>query len=338
MNANYSYNFDFKKLVNVVKKRLKQYIIIVVASVIIGLIVAFSIPKSYTTKVKLIPETPPNGVLSGNLNSLTSLMGLNVNGMSSDAIFPEIYPEVIRSTTFLLDIAKIRVETADKSLSTSYYDYIANYQKSPWWNFLFRLFDSNKDTTNVNNLNTFKLDKNQAGVMDAINGSINCSENKDDGIITICVTTQDPLISAVMADSVMVRLQDYITEYRTNKARNDFDNIEKMYKEAKANYEKARRKYSSFADRNQDLIMQSYRSSQDELENEMQLQYNIYTQVSTQLQLAKAKIIEKTPVYAVLQPATIPYRHSAPKKSLIILAFIAVGCFGYTLYLMYRIS
>ena len=83
-------------------------------------------------------------------------------------------------------------------------------------------------------------------------------------------------------------------------------------------------------------MLESYKAKESDLENEMQLQYNIYTQLTTQLQMARAKVIEKTPVYAILQPTTVPYRHSSPKKSIIVLAFLFVGCMGYTAYLMLK--
>lgn len=52
---------------------------------------------------------------------------------------------------------------------------------------------------------------------------------------------QDPLISASLTDTVMHCLQNYITNYRTNKARHDLAFTEKLYKEAKADYEKAQK-------------------------------------------------------------------------------------------------
>ena len=66
---------------------------------------------------------------------------------------------------------------------------------------------------------------------------------------------QDPLISASLTDTVMHCLQNYITNYRTNKARHDLAFTEKLYKEAKADYEKAQKKYATFADANQNVVL-----------------------------------------------------------------------------------
>lgn len=336
METNNSYNFDFKKIITIALQNKKGYVITFFSSVVLGLIVGFSIPKTYTTKVMLAPESSSESALGGSLSSLTSLVGINMNGMSVDAIFPEIYPDVVRSTTFLVGLSEIHVQSADKKISTTLYDYIANEQKYPWWLYPVELFDGDDEATAKKKLNAYRLDEEQAEVIKAINEFITCSVNKTTGVITITATAQDPLISAVLADSVRVRLQDFITDYRTSKARNDLNNIQKLYREAKANYDKARQKYAAYSDANQDLVLESFKATVNDLENEMQLKYNIYTQLTAQLQMARAKLIEKTPVYAVLQPAVVPYRHSAPKKSLVLLAFVFVGCMGYTVYLMFK--
>ena len=77
----------------------------------------------------------------------------------------------------------------------------------------------------------------------------------------------------------------------------------------------AQQKYARFMDGNQNIIMQSFRTEQERLQNEMNLAYGVFTQVSQQLQLAKAKVQEITPVYTVVQPATVPLRPAKPNKS-----------------------
>ncbi len=330
-----SYNFDFSTIKSLVLENRKIYLVIIIISLILGVVVSFSIPKSYTTKIMLAPENSSESSLSSSLSSLTSLMGINMGGiMSTDAIFPDIYPDVVKSTDFLVELSKIPVESRDKKVSTTLYSYMENHQKSPWWISMFKSFFKKKDTSK--NLNALHLTKKQGNVIENIGDNISCNVTKDNGVIIIKATAQDPLISMTIADSVSSRLQDFIINYRTNKARNDLAHIQKLYKEAKNRYDKARQVYSTFADSNQDLVLTAFKAKEDDLENEMQLQYNIYSQVAMQLQMARAKVIEKTPVYAVLQAASIPYRHSSPKRLFIIFAFFLVGIFVYTAYLMFK--
>ena len=111
---------------------------------------------------------------------------------------------------------------------------------------------------------------------------------------------------------------------------------EKLFDEAKEQYAKARRLYSSYADTNQELQLQSFRGKLEDLENEMQLKYNIYTQVTEQLQLARAKVQERTPAFTVVQSATVPVKHSNTPKVFILAVFILIGIAIHLCVLTYR--
>lgn len=110
---------------------------------------------------------------------------------------------------------------------------------------------------------------------------------------------------------------------------------EKLYGEAKASYESAQKKYANFVDANQNIILLSYRAEQERLQNEMNLAYQVYTQVSQQLQMARAKVQEITPVYTVVQPATVSLKPAKPNKLMILIGFMflaGVGSVGWILF------
>ena len=143
------------------------------------------------------------------------------------------------------------------------------------------------------------------------------------------------MISASLTDTVMHSLQNYITDYRTNKARHDLAYMEKLYDEAKQDYTEAQQKYAQFADANLNISRLVYRAEQERLQNEMNLAYQMYTTVSQQLQMAKAKVQEITPVYTVVQPATVPLRAAKPNKLMILVGFVflaGVGSVGWILF------
>ncbi len=148
--------------------------------------------------------------------------------------------------------------------------------------------------------------------------------DKKTNVITIVVEDQDPLIAATMADSVQVHLQHAITDYRTKKARVDLEYMEQLFEEARKKYDIARKKYAAYCDAYSKTVLQSVQSNIDDLENDMQLKYTIYQQVVEQLQLAKAKVQERTPAFTIVQEATVPIKHSSRPKvvSLIIWMFL----------------
>lgn len=152
-------------------------------------------------------------------------------------------------------------------------------------------------------------------------------------VITIKVEAQDPLVCATMADSVRVHLQDFITRYRTNKARIDVEHYEKLAVKSKKEYEYCAQIYSAYCDANQDVMLQSFLSKRDELENEMQLKFNTYSAMRTQLEAMRAKLQEKTPAFTTLQCATVPVKPAGPKRIIFILGMCFLATFVTALWL-----
>lgn len=125
-----------------------------------------------------------------------------------------------------------------------------------------------------------------------------------------------------MADSVKERLQTFITNYRTNKSRIDEHHYKKLVDEAKTDYEKARRIYGSYADANTDVMLESFRAKQNDLENDMQLKYNTYTTLMAQYQAAKAKVQERTPAFTLVKGAAVPIKPTGPKRMLFVVGML----------------
>lgn len=324
------YKINIFKLLRIIADDWKKMTITCFTFGIIAIIVAFNIPKIYKASVSLAPETSENSSLSSNIASVASMIGMDMNfGQGNDAIYPEIYPDLMQSTRFIVGLFDIKVQTEDGKITTTFYDYLKTKQKSPFWeeliDYVRNLFKKKTKGNISKKVDPFRLSKEQMDIVNAISSDIDCKVDKKTSIITIEVTTQDPLISACMADSVKARLQLYITNYRTNKAKADVAYMEKLYKQAKENYTKVRKQYAEFSDANEEMLLNSYKSKQEELENEMQLQYNMYTEVARQLQLSKAKLQEKTPAFTVVQNSTVPSKHSNKPKIIILLQFIILG-------------
>lgn len=307
-------------------------------ALVVGIIIAFSIPKEYSTSVTLAPETTANNSLGGNMGALAAMAGINLgNSSGEDALSPELYPNIISSSPFLIELLDVRVTDKKGEINTTLYDYLYDYQKSPWWSavisapfkavgWVMSLFRDEPESAENTPINPFMLTQDETEVLRSLNSRISVSADKKTGVTTLSVMMQDPLISATLTDTVMTKLQNYITDYRTNKARHDLVFTEKLYEEAKQNYFKAQYNHARYVDSNQNIVRESTRAEETRLQNEMELAYNLYNQVAQQLQMARAKVQEITPVYTVVQPATVPLRPEKPNKVMILIAcvFIAV--------------
>ena len=316
---------------------------------LVGLVVAFSIPKEYESTVTLAPESNKGRSISGGMAALAGMAGINLGGSSSaDALSPELYPDIVKSVPFSVEMFDVKVTDKEGELNTTLYEYLKEEQKQPWWGYItaapFKALgwvvstikgEDEEEGEGEGGVDSFRLTKDQSKIIKAMGERIAVSVDKKTFVITITTTMQDPVIAATVTNAVMEKLQSYITEYRTNKARKDLEFTEKLYAENMETYHKAQQEYANYMDRNQNVSLRSAQTQQERLRNEMELAFNVYNQTAQQLQVAKAKVQEDTPVFTVVEAATVPLRAAKPSKAMILIGFVflaAVGAGGWVLY------
>lgn len=326
---------DFGVMWAAIKKHRKLYYKVLPVAFVIALVVGFSIPKTYTCLIKLAPEMGGKSSTSG-LASIASSFGFNVGSSSSsgDAITPTLYPELMNSVDFKTSLFQVKVKRKSDKAPKTLYDYLKNDWKYTWWDHFFGLMAPHKEKDTL--VNNFELTGEQARIASMINRNVSCGVEKKTNLITIVVTAQDPHVAAQLADSVKTRLQDFLTAYRTEKARHDLEFAETLQRQAKKEYEHARRLYVEFMDANQGMVLLSAMQRQNDLENDMQLQYNNYTALSAQVIAAKAKVQEVTPAFTPLQSATVPLGPTSPNKITIIIIWLLLAAFIVTIYALYK--
>ena len=325
-------NINVAEVIRLLRADKKKICIYSCVAGVIGVLLAFGTPKVYKSTVMLAPEESGNS-FSGSISSLAAMVGMNMKiGQTGDALYPEIYPDLMESTKFLVGLFPIKVTTQKTHESYTYQDYLLKHQKLAiheypldWLTKLIEMIKTEEEPGKGHKPDPFCLTKKEFGVCKSISKKISCQVDKKTSVITIDVEDQDPLIAATVADSVQEHLQHSITDYRTKKARVDLEYMEKLYVEASQQYKKARQKYASFGDANSKVALQAVQSQLDELENEMQLKYNIYQQVVEQLQLAKAKVQEKTPAFTIVQNSTVPIKHSSRPKIVTLIIWMILG-------------
>ena len=339
-------SIDFAKIFRDLLKHKMLYVKVLPVAFVLAAVYALGQPNYYNCTVTLAPELGSSAKSGGSLAGLASSFGINLGSASAgaDAINPMLYPDLMNSVDFKTSLFHVPVtiegdkDKGEADRTMSYYDYLTKEQKSPWWSAAMKgvmsMFKSDEEKTET--LDPFRLTQKQAAIVKAIDQEVVCDVEKKTMGITISVTDQNPVIAATMADTVKTRLQNFITDYRTSKVRVDLEYSKKICAETKARYEKARQLYAEFMDANQDVILQTVRQKQTDLENEMQLQYNAYQQVAAQLLAAEAKVQQETPVFTALQSATVPVLKAGPKRALMCIVFVFLAFLGTTVWILYK--
>lgn len=302
------------------------------------------VPRTYTAEVKLAPEMESSS--GGALSSIASSFGFDLGNMeTTDAISPVLYPDLFDSNSFIVSLLSIQVENEEGDIKTDYYTYLKDYQKTTFYKVpiiwlkrtiknLFPKKDLKSGSEGGGGIDPFMLSEKEFMLVESVKNLISCSVDKKTGVITIGVEDQDRIICATLADSISVRLQNFITDYRTNKARIDVAYYESLTESSRKEYEASVAAYSRFCDNNRNAILQTYLSRQDELENDMQLKLQTYTAMNTQLQNAKAKVQERTPAFTVLDAASAPIKASKPKRMIFVAAMLILATFCTFVYLL----
>lgn len=297
------------------------------------------IPRYYSVKVTLAPEYE-SSMPSGGLSSLASLANINLGslGNSSDALTPTSYPDLMKSTDFIVPLLFSEVKTADGKFTGTYRDYLTKKQKQPWWDvamFYTKEFFSKKKVDNSINSDTFdpfRLTRPQSELVDAVTANISCMVDKKTDVITITTKAQDPLVAALLADTVKKHLQEFIIEYRTHKARIELERIQKIAANAYADYQKKQREYAAYSDSHQNVVLAEYKVKEEDLENELQLAYNTYSAAKAQEAIAQSKLLSRTPAFTTLQNATVPIRPAGPKRLMTAIAMALLCIIGMSVY------
>lgn len=308
---------DIKKCVKEIWTEKRLFYKTLPIAFILSCVYIFSLPRYYTADTKLAPEME-NSLGKGSLSSIASSLGFDIGEIqTTDAITPLLYPDLMEDNGFITSLFNVKVKSKDSNINTIYYNYLKYLQKKPWW---LSIFSTEKKENDIKLIDAYNLSKKDDEIASTIRDKILLHVNSKSGVISITVQDQDPLISKTMTDSVREKLQTYITNYRTNKARTDYEYYKKLTFNAKQEYEKVRRQYACMADASTNVSLRSVELRMEDLENDMQLKFNTYTNLNNQLQAAKAKVQERTPVFTILKGAAVPIKPSGPKR----IIFVAV--------------
>lgn len=331
-NKNTDEIVDIMELVPVVWARRRLICIYLCVGIVAGLVVAFGIPRTYQTTMKLAMEN--QNASRGNLGGFGSAAGLGGQGEKMDVTTIEIYPDIVASTPFLLELAEVPVpftdHASDRIEQIPLMEYVVEHQKRSWWTAFFGLPKTLIEKKTLTGKDGGAIEANEnyrilpppyKSFIESMKESVQVEMDKKSMILYASVTMQDPVISAVVADSVVAKLLRYMVIYRTQKITQDLEQYIRQYEEAKTEFYEMDDKLADAIDRNLYINSESLKIVIERLRNERQLKYDLYNQAAKQVELTKIKLQEETPLATIIEPAIVPHTPSAPNRKIILLVF-----------------
>ena len=311
-------------------RRSQRFILLgaIVGAVISG-VYAFSKRNEYTSQLTVMPELQQKTNNMSSLGSLAGLAGIDVSSLagSSDVIRPDLYPNVIQSVPFNIDLLNQPVNRVNSNTSISLDAYLSETDQS--W------LDNNpfswgaESTTNhkekAGKSDLLQLTRDQEEKIKTLQSRLAVIYDKKSGIISIQSTMNDPIVAATTARYTLNYLTDYITGYRTEKARKEVKFLGEQMALARQRYQSAEYALSSYRDKNRSLFLNTAKIEEQRIQADYLLAQDVYNTLSKQYETSKIKVAEETPVFKVLEPARIPLKKSGPKRSVIVVFGVIMG-------------
>ena len=320
----------------------------------LGLLIAFGSTKEYKSETKLLPEvTGKEGGASSLLKQfggLGALAGIDMSSLSgADAFGPQLYPDIIHSTPFMLHLLDTRVDIPSLDTTATVYAYMTDLKKTSLIGYIkkftiglpftiLKLFRSSDNATVVPTQQQapVRLTKNQNDAIKGLQSRILANVDDQNGMISISAEFPDPVLAAQLVEKTVHYLTSYITEYRLEKVRKNLDFIQEQHAKAKKEFVNAQETLADFRDRNKNIVSARVQSEEDRLQAQYNLAFNVYNSLSQQLEQAKIKVQEETPVFKVLNPVQVPVEKSKPRKSTILILCTFLGLFFIILFLFFK--
>lgn len=324
-----NHEIDVVALIKNIFREWKTLLVYVGISAVLGLVIALAKPRVYTTEAILAPEfTSGTRNVSSNLLSMASTLGVNIGSqMTNDAIYPMLYPEILSSQDFILELKDCLVRTKESNAEKTFMQHIQEDSKSPFWLYPLTWFQS-EDSREENTVNdVYKITKEDLAFFKSVKRSVDCIVNQKTMETYISVTDQDPLVSAIVVDTILNRLQKYIIEYRTTKARKDLDHYTLLAEETESRYNKAKEEYIAYSDGHQNIYFNDAKVKASILRSEMENEYNRFLSYKTLCYQAEEKIQEEKMAFFVIQKPKMPDKPSGTSKKVILLLFMMFGAF-----------
>ena len=315
---------------------------ITIVFMVLGLLVALFSPKVYTASCDVVPQTSDNSK-SSQMSSLAKLAGINLSqGEGTPTLSPYVYENILKSTKFKKELMQtvINFEKADRPVS--FYEYYTSeeFNKPTVVDYVLKYtiglpgvimgairgeqpepdYSSAEGGAKIESLT-----KDEYKVLSLLGESVMLSLDDKKGYVSITVNMPEPLAAAQLAQATLNLLQEYITVFKVEKVQSNLDFVQERYNEVKRDFEDVQARRARYRDANHNTIKNQARIEQERLEAEYQLAMNIYSELAMQLEQAKIKVKETTPILTVINPVTVPYKKSKPQRAMILMAFTFLG-------------
>ena len=339
-------NSDEIDLVDLFRKLwVKRKFILTVTGVflLIGLFVALFSPVSYTASCTVVPQSGENK--TGGLSGVAAMMGVNLGTamMSEGTLSPHIYPEIVKSVPFTLEIMQTLITTnRSNGKEITLYEYYTNkqYQDKNVLSSIkkytlglpgvllgsFRKKSPVEETAfHADSTTVYTLNEKEKKVYEAIQGALRVSVNPKEGYVSLSYSFPEAQPAAEVTDNLYRTLEKYVASFKSEKLKDNLQFVEESYETAREDFLQNQSQLAAFQDANRGLATATARSTEMRLQSEFNISFSVYSELAKQREQARIAVKENQTILTLVNPVVVPHQKSAPRRSIILIGFLFLG-------------
>ncbi len=315
--------------------------------VLIGLVIAFTSPVEYEASCKLLPESQKAKMLNlGGLAGIAGIAGVDLSSMAggtSEILTPQLYPEIVNSLPFILEVMNDTVYFEQKKLKVTSFRYFKEVARPSLIGSIIKysvglpglikrtiIGDAN---LSKNTSSFFRVSKEDWGLIEKFKKRITVEIDDETGIIEVIAEMPDPFAAAQITKKIELMLTEAVIEYKIDKVRKNLEFTQETYNESQKEFENIQLRLARISDRNQNVTSATAEIELKKIEHEFDIAFSVYKSLSTEVEKAKIQLKKETPVFTVLEPVRIPVEKIKPMRAIILIIFMAIGLFCSSTYL-----
>jgi uncharacterized protein involved in exopolysaccharide biosynthesis len=263
-----------------------------------------------------------------------------------------LYPQIVESLPFQLSLLNTEIDFPDFETRATVYHFfdevrnptVFSYVKGYTIGLPGKVIGLFREEAAVSPLPTgfetdtiYSVTKDQMEVINNMRERVSVSLNEESGVIDLYVTMPDPQAAAQLAQKSIEQIKEYVTLYKTRKAEEDLVFARQQMESARNEFESVQDRLAEFRDSNVNLSTARSQTQEQRLQSEYDLAFNVYNSVAQQVEQAKLKVQEQTPVVSVLQPVQVPVDdETSGLQIILIFTFLSIGISVITIVFLIR--
>ena len=325
---------DLVELLKKVYLEKKLIFKVTLFALVFGVVYALFQPNEFTASATFIPQLSSDVKgRSSSISGLASLAGINLGGIEGSSDFPPtLYPQVVESVPFKLQLLSSSIKNNNQELSLR--EYFLSQESYSILGIVKKytiglpsliLSSFKKNDESVNNSLIYSISEEDEKLFKELFNVFSLSLNDKEGFITMSFTDRNKSISAQVVKIAQSLLQEKIIEYKVQSSKELLDFTKSQYNENKVAFEKLQDERAVFVDKNINISSSLYQNKLSRIESDLSIAQTVVQQLASQVEQAKLQVNKDTPVFTIIKPVTVPFEKSAPKRSLIVMVFGFLG-------------